>query len=51
MGLDNEKECPIAAKAIQNNIYMDDFIKSVETAEDAIDVFNQLQPVISQHGF
>ena len=31
VGLDNEKEYPIAAKAIQNNFYMDDFIKSVET--------------------
>ena len=29
--LDNEKEYPIAAKAIQNNFYLDDFIKSVET--------------------
>ena len=30
---------------------MDDFIKSVETPEDAIQVFNQLQPLLSQHGF
>ena len=51
MGLDNEKEHPIAAKAIQNNFYMDDFIKSVETPEEAIEVFNQLQPLPSRHGF
>ena len=51
VGLDNEKEYPIAAKAIQNNFYMDDFIKSVETPEEAIEVFNQLQPLLSQHGF
>ena len=51
VGLDNEKEYPIAAKAIQNNFYMDDFIKSVETPEEAIKVFNQLQPLLSQHGF
>ena len=51
VGLDNEKEYPIAAKAIQNNFYMDDFIKSVETPEEAIQVFNQLQPLLSQHGF
>ena len=51
VGLDNEKEYPIAAKAIQNNFYMDDFIKSVETSEEAIEVFNQLQPLLSQHGF
>ena len=46
VGLDNEKEYPIAAKAIQNNFYMDDFIKSVETPEKAIEVFNQLQPLL-----
>ena len=51
LGLDNEKEYPIAAKAIQNNFYMDDFIKSVEIPEEAIEVFNQLQPLPSQHGF
>ena len=48
--LDNEKEYPIAAKAIQNNFYMDDFIKLVETPEEAIKVFNQLQTLLS-HGF
>ena len=47
VGLDNDKECPIAAKAIQNNFYMDGFIKSVETPEEAIKVFNQLQPLLS----
>ena len=30
---------------------MDDFIKSVETTEEAIEVFNQLQRLLSQHGF
>ena len=51
VGLDNEKEYPIAAKAIRNNFYMDDFLKSVETPEEAIENFNQLQPLLSQHGF
>ena len=51
VGLDNEKEYPIATKAIQNNFYMDDFIKSVETPDEAIEVFNQLQRLLSQHGF
>ena len=51
VGLDNEEEYPIAAKAIKNNFYMDDFIKSVETPEEAIEIFNQLQPLLSQHGF
>ena len=30
---------------------MDDFIKLVETPEEAIEVFNQLQHLLSQHGF
>ena len=30
---------------------MDDFIKSVETPEEAIEVFEQLQPLLSKHGF
>ena len=49
--LDNEDEFPIAAKTTQNKFYMDDFIKSVETPEDAIKVFKQLQPLLSKHGF
>ena len=51
VGLYNEKEYTIAAKAIQTNFYMDDFIKSVETPEEAIEVFNHLQPLLPQHGF
>ena len=51
VGLDDEEMYSIAAKAIQNNFYMDDFIKSVETPEEAIEVFNQLQLLLSQHGF
>ena len=51
VGLDNEEEYPIAAKAIQNNFCMDNFIKSVETPEEAIEVSNQLQPPLSEHGF
>ena len=51
LGLDNIRKYPIAAKAIQNNFYMDDLIKSVETSEEAIEVFNQLQPLLSRHGF
>ena len=33
LGLDNEEKCPFAAKALQNNFYMDDFIKLVDTPE------------------
>ena len=51
VAIDSEDEFPIAAKTIQNNLYMDDFIKSVETPEEAIKVFKQLQPLLSKHGF
>ena len=51
VAIDNEDEFPIVAKAIQNNFYKDDFIKPVETPEDAIKVFKQLQPLLSKHGF
>ena len=34
--INNEDESPIAAKAIQNNSYLDNFIKSVDTPEEAI---------------
>ena len=51
VGLDNEEVYPIASKAIKNNFYMDDFIKSVETPEEAIEVFIQLRPLLSQHDF
>ena len=51
VAIDNEDEFPIAAKTIQNNFYMDDFIKSVETLEEAIKVFKQMQPLLSKHGF
>ena len=51
VGLDNKEEYPIAAKALQNDFYMDDFVKSVETPEEPKKVFNQLQPLLSQHGF
>ena len=51
VAIDNEDEFPIAAKTIQNNFYMDDFIKSVDTPEEAIKIFKQLQPLLSKHGF
>ncbi|XP_075243707.1 uncharacterized protein LOC142337959 [Convolutriloba macropyga] len=51
VGIDNEYEFPIAAKAIHNNFYMDDLNKSVETTEEGIELFNQLQPLLSKHGF
>ena len=51
VAINNKDELPIAAKTIQNNFYMDDFIKSAETPEEAINDFRQLQPLLSKNGF
>ena len=50
-GLDSDEVYPIASKAMQNNFYMDDFIKSVETPEEAIEVLSQLRHLLSLLGF
>ena len=51
VAIDNEDELPIPAPTNQNNFYMDETIKSVETSEEAIKVFKQQQPLLSRHGF
>ena len=51
VGIDNKDQSPIAAKAIENNFYMDDFIKSFQTVEEGKQIFHQLQPLLSKHGF
>ena len=48
VGLDNQEMYPIAAKAIQSNFYMDDFIKSVETLEGATEVIKQFRDFLPQ---
>ena len=50
VAIDNEDEFRNAAKTIQNNFNMDNFIKSVETPEEAITVFKQLQTLLSKYG-
>ena len=51
MGLNNEERFPTGAKAIQNSFYMNDIIESVETPDEANEVFNQIQPLLLQLGF
>ena len=51
VGLDSEQEHPIAANAIQNNFYMDDFIKSKETPEQVIKFASQLRHILLPYGF
>ena len=42
---------PIAEKELQNNFYFEDLIKSVETLEEAIEIFSQLRHLLSQKRF
>ena len=51
VAIDNEDEFPIPAKAIQNSFYMDDFIKSVNAPDEAINFLKQLQTLLRKHGF
>ena len=51
VGEDNKDTHPVAANAIKRNFYMDDFIKSVNTVQEGINCFNQLQPLLSSYGF
>ena len=51
MGLDSEKEYPIASNAIQNNFYKGDFIKSKETPEQVIEFASQLRHILLPYGF
>ena len=51
VAIDNMDESPIAAKAIQNNDYLNDFNRTVETLEEETNVFKQLQPLLLEYGF
>ena len=50
-GRDNMDFYPLASKAIERNFYMDDFAKSVDTEEEAIELYNQLKTVLIKGGF
>ena len=49
--LDNEEMYPFSMKKSRKNFYMYDFMESVESPKEAIEVFNQRQPLPSQNGF
>ena len=50
-GRDNKDFYPLASKAIERNFYMDDFAKSVDTEEEAIELYNQLKTALIKGGF
>ena len=48
---DNTHESPQITKLIRRNFCMDDFVKSVPSAEQAIEIFNILQAMLARGGF
>ena len=48
---DNAQESPQIAKLIMRNFYMDDFVKSVPSAEQAIEIYNMLRAMLARGGF
>ena len=48
---DNAQESPQITKLIMRNFYMDDFVKSVPSAEQAIEIYNKLRAMLERGGF
>ena len=47
----NTQESPQITKLIRRNFYMDDFVKSVPSAEQAIEIYNMLRAMLARGGF
>ena len=48
---DNAKNDEALVKTVQRNFYMDDFLKSVKTSQEGIDIYNRVREVLSKGGF
>ena len=48
---DNAQESPQITKLIRRNFYMDDFVKSVPSAEQAIKIYKLLRAMLARGGF
>ena len=48
---DNAQESPQSTKPLRRNFYMDDFVKSVPSAEQAIEIYNILRAMLARGGF
>ena len=48
---DNAKEDENRVKAVQRNFYMDNFLKSVRTPEEAIEIYQKVREILSKGGF
>ncbi|XP_043467389.1 uncharacterized protein LOC122501742 [Leptopilina heterotoma] len=48
---DEQREFPIAAHFLKNDFYVDDFLSSAKTLQDALDIRNELITLLSKGGF
>ena len=48
---DHTGEFPVAAATIDRNVYVDDFVKSVDTQPEAIECYHQLMETLKLSGF
>ena len=48
---DNAKEDEYLVKAIQRNFYMDNFLKSVRTHQEAIEIYQKVREIFNKGGF
>ena len=48
---DNAKEDENLVKAVQRNFYMDDFLKSVRTPHEAIEIYQKVRDILIKGGF
>ena len=51
MARDNAKNDEALVKTVQRNSYIDDFLKSVKTSQEGIDIYNRVREVLSKGGF
>ena len=48
---DNAEDEESLVVAVQRNFYMDDFLKSVRTPREAIEIYQKLREILSKGGF
>ena len=51
MAKDNAKEDDNLVKAVQRNFYTDDFLKSVGTPQEAIEIYQKVREILNKGGF
>ena len=51
MAKDNAKDDETLVKAVQRNFYMDDFLKSVKTPQEVIEIYQKVKEALSKGGF